>query len=115
MRRWGFLMNALTPSRSRSSLTHSHASHTPSPVAERHGLPIIADEIYADMAFAPHRFISMASLSTKVPVLAVGGLAKRFLVPGWRVGWVLIHDRQGRLSEVGHAMMGHGVLGIIFE
>ncbi|KAF3854323.1 hypothetical protein F7725_022378 [Dissostichus mawsoni] len=36
---------------------------------------------------------SMASLSSDVPILSCGGLAKRWLVPGWRMGWILIHDR----------------------
>lgn len=35
----------------------------------------------------------MASLSSDVPILSCGGLAKRWLVPGWRLGWILIHDR----------------------
>lgn len=35
----------------------------------------------------------MASLSSSVPILSCGGLAKRWLVPGWRMGWILIHDR----------------------
>lgn len=44
---------------------------------------------------------SLASLSSDVPVLSCGGLAKRWLVPGWRMGWILIHDR----NEVfGHAV-----------
>jgi aspartate/methionine/tyrosine aminotransferase len=33
-------------------------------------------------------FHQVASLSQRVPVLEVGGIAKRFLVPGWRLGWV---------------------------
>lgn len=63
-------------------------------------LPIIADEIYADMSFAPHQYISFATLSETVPILSVGGIAKRYLVPGWRVGWILIHDRNQLLSKV---------------
>lgn len=63
-------------------------------------IPIIADEIYADMAFKPYDFISLASLSQTVPILSVGGLAKRYLVPGWRVGWILIHDRNNIFSQV---------------
>uniref|UniRef100_S4RJM6 Tyrosine aminotransferase n=1 Tax=Petromyzon marinus TaxID=7757 RepID=S4RJM6_PETMA len=35
----------------------------------------------------------MAPLTSEVPILACGGLAKRWLVPGWRMGWVFIHDR----------------------
>nr|KAJ3422811.1 hypothetical protein HK105_006249 [Polyrhizophydium stewartii] len=68
-------------------------------VAERHDLPIIADEIYADMVFKPHEFFPLATLTTTVPILSTGGLAKRYLVPGWRVGWVFVHDRDGRFDE----------------
>lgn len=25
------------------------------------------------------------------PLMTVGGIAKRYLVPGWRVGWVVVH------------------------
>ncbi|KAG5273903.1 hypothetical protein AALO_G00156920 [Alosa alosa] len=38
-------------------------------------------------------FHSLAPLSRDVPILSCGGLAKRWLVPGWRMGWILIHDR----------------------
>lgn len=30
-----------------------------------------------------------------MPLLVCGGLAKRFLVPGWRMGWIFIHDPLG--------------------
>jgi len=62
--------------------------------AEKYKIPIIADEIYADMVFKGHTFHSCASLSTNVPVIQCGGMAKRFLLPGWRLGWVVVHDRQ---------------------
>lgn len=68
-------------------------------VAEKHGLPIIADEIYQDMVFEGESK-SFGELSTNVPVLSCGGLAKRWLVPGWRIGWITLHDRHNRLSEV---------------
>lgn len=42
----------------------------------------------------------MATLTSTVPILSVGGLAKKWLVPGWRVGWILIHDRQGVFREI---------------
>jgi tyrosine aminotransferase len=69
-------------------------------VAEEFKLPIISDEIYAGMAFTGSTFFPLATLTTAVPVLTVGGLAKRFLVPGWRLGWILIHDRNEVLKEV---------------
>ncbi|XP_044596511.1 tyrosine aminotransferase [Cotesia glomerata] len=63
-------------------------------VAAKYHVPIIADEIYEHMVFPGRTFYPMASLSTEVPILSCSGLAKRFLVPGWRMGWVIIHDRQ---------------------
>ena len=68
-------------------------------VAEKYGLPIIADEIYQDMVFEGESK-TFGQLSKNVPVLSCGGLAKRWLVPGWRVGWLIVHDRNGRLTEV---------------
>lgn len=69
-------------------------------VAEKHALPVISDEIYAGMVFDGSVFYPMASLSTNVPILTCGGLAKRYLVPGWRVGWVFIHDVHHLFDEV---------------
>lgn len=62
-------------------------------VADRNRIPIIADEVYADFVFHGQQYISMASQSATVPILSCGGLTKRYLVPGWRLGWILIHDR----------------------
>jgi len=75
-------------------------------IAERHRLPIIADEIYGHLVFPSSgaKFHPMAGLSTTVPILAAGGIAKEFLVPGWRVGWLAIHDRGGAFVEVRKAL-----------
>ena len=70
-------------------------------VAERHNLPILADEIYGDIVFDGKRsnvlyacplrvvkignkFYPIASLTTTVPILSVGGISKEYLVPGLR-------------------------------
>ena len=68
-------------------------------LAQEHKLTIIADEIYEDMVFKPNTFHPMATLEPKIPLLVCGGLAKRFLVPGWRVGWILVHDPTHRAME----------------
>ncbi|XP_076628264.1 tyrosine aminotransferase [Colletes latitarsis] len=68
-------------------------------VAARYFVPIIADEIYEHMVFPGRTFHSLASLSTEVPILSCSGLTKRFLVPGWRMGWIIIHDRQNVLEK----------------
>ncbi|XP_039358633.1 tyrosine aminotransferase isoform X2 [Mauremys reevesii] len=63
-------------------------------VASRQCVPILADEIYGDMVFAECKYEPIATLSTNVPILSCGGLAKRWLVPGWRMGWILVNDRR---------------------
>lgn len=63
-----------------------------SKLALKYRIPLISDEIYEDMTFPPHAYIPM-SMVHKGPLLTCSGLAKRFLVPGWRVGWILIQDQ----------------------
>jgi tyrosine aminotransferase len=55
-------------------------------------VPCISDEIYANMVFGEETFHPLADLKPSIPILTVGGLAKQYLVPGWRMGWVLIKD-----------------------
>lgn len=74
-------------------------------MAQRLCIPIVADEVYADMTFSGYQFFSFASLSEYVPILSVGSVSKMFVAPGWRLGWVVIHDRQG-LLEKGNVIQG---------
>uniref|UniRef100_A0A4W5JRR5 Tyrosine aminotransferase n=1 Tax=Hucho hucho TaxID=62062 RepID=A0A4W5JRR5_9TELE len=83
-------------------------------VASKNCIPILADEIYGDMVFPGCKYQSMASLSSDVPILACGGLAKRWLVPGWRMGWILIHDRNqifGKEIRQGLVKLSQRILG----
>jgi tyrosine aminotransferase len=52
------------------------------------------------MVFGSNVFYPMAALTKTVPIVSVGGLAKQFLIPGWRVGWILVHDRQEILKDI---------------
>ena len=70
-------------------------------MAEEYAIPVIADEIYGDMSFAGHTFHRMSELTTEVPILSSGGISKRFLVPGWRLGWIVCYDKHDRLKESG--------------
>lgn len=54
--------------------------------AERNDLIVIADEIYHQVVFQGKHH-SFAQTQAKCFVL--GGLAKAYCVPGWRVGWIL--------------------------
>lgn len=62
-------------------------------------MPIIADEIYEHFVFSENEFTALSSVSEDVPVLTCSGVTKRFLVPGWRLGWIIIHDRQNILRK----------------
>lgn len=74
-------------------------------VADENRLPILADEIYGAMAFTGHTFTPMAQLTDSVPIISAGGIAKQFLVPGWRLGWLTLHDRHGRLGAVSEGIV----------
>lgn len=53
------------------------------------------------MVFEKEVFYSIANLSSNVPVFTCGGLAKQYLVPGWRIGWIVIKDSiPSRLMKV---------------
>jgi tyrosine aminotransferase len=69
-------------------------------VAERNNLPIIADEIYEHFVYPGIEYHSFSALSKNVPILTCSGLSKRFLTPGIRMGWIIIHDRHDQLVDV---------------
>jgi aspartate/methionine/tyrosine aminotransferase len=72
-------------------------------IADRHNLPLIADEIYQDVAFdgpvAP-----IGALDPEAPVISLSGLSKGYLVPGWRTGWLAIGGGD-RLKDVEAAII----------
>ncbi|KAJ8971769.1 hypothetical protein NQ317_004699 [Molorchus minor] len=74
-------------------------------IAYRRRKPVIADEIYEQLVFPGEKFVSTASLNSHVPILICGGLAKRFLVPGWRLGWIVIHDEVGAFEYIRKALL----------
>lgn len=69
-------------------------------LCEKYCVAIIADEIYEHFVFPNVKYHSISSLSKNVPVLSCGGLTKRFLVPGWRLGWIIIHDRNDVFDDI---------------
>eukprot|EP00440_Ansanella_granifera_P047262 gb/GFBE01051187.1/.p1 GENE.gb/GFBE01051187.1/~~gb/GFBE01051187.1/.p1 ORF type:complete len:456 (+),score=76.19 gb/GFBE01051187.1/:1-1368(+) len=68
--------------------------------AEQLGLPVIADEVYAGMSFS-RPFVACAAASSRVPILSVCALSKRWLAPGWRLGWITVHDADDALRGAG--------------
>lgn len=69
-------------------------------IAERYRVPIIADEVYEHFVFPGVKYHPMGSLSKNVPILTCSGLTKRFLMPGIRLGWIIINDRNSSLRNI---------------
>ena len=60
---------------------------------------IIADEIYDGLDFS-NKQVSVASLSNDVPVFSLNGVSKVYYAPGWRIGYLAIHDPTSVLVDV---------------
>ena len=39
-----------------------------------------------------------------VPIITLSGLSKRFLLPGWRFGWLALHDPSNHALQVKEAL-----------
>ncbi len=87
-----------------SNFTREHIRDIIS-LAESRNLPIIADEIYEHMVFGGNTYTPFAEGSENVPIIHVGGLAKQFMIPGWRLGWLVLHDRHNRFQHVRKGLM----------
>jgi alanine-synthesizing transaminase len=58
-------------------------------LADRHNFPLLADEVYSDLAFdGPVRAI--AEDYADAPVITFSSLSKAYLAPGWRAGWMAV-------------------------
>jgi alanine-synthesizing transaminase len=67
-------------------------------LADRHNVPLLADEVYADLAFKGP-VSALASVNPDAPVISFSSLSKAYLAPGWRAGWMAV-GRTDRLDEV---------------
>lgn len=61
-------------------------------IAEEFDLFLIADEIYANLAFAEEPFTSLASVAHEVPTMIMRGLSKEVPWPGSRCGWLEFYN-----------------------
>jgi len=62
---------------------------------------LIADQIYEDVVFdQKSRFVDMGPIGMELQVttVSVSGLAKGYLCPGWRMGWIITFDRNQELD-----------------
>ena len=57
---------------------------------------VVADEIYDGLDFTGEH-VSVAKCSTDVPVVSLNGVSKVYYAPGWRIGYMAIHDPSKRM------------------
>jgi alanine-synthesizing transaminase len=67
-------------------------------LADELNIPILADEVYADLAF-DGPVSALASANPDAPVITFSSLSKAYLAPGWRTGWLAV-GRSDRLDDV---------------
>lgn len=60
---------------------------------------VIADEIYDGLDFTGKQ-VSVASRSTNVPVFTLNGVSKVYYAPGWRIGYMALHDPINTMIDV---------------
>lgn len=61
-------------------------------IAKEYNLFLIADEIYANLAFKPDDFLSIAEIADNIPTMIMRGLSKEVPWPGSRCGWVEFYN-----------------------
>ncbi|KAF5480047.1 hypothetical protein F2P56_000822 [Juglans regia] len=69
--------------------------------AKKLGILVIADEVYHHLNFGSKPFVPMGEFGSIVPVITVGSISKRWIVPGWRLGWIVTNDPHGILKKCG--------------
>jgi alanine-synthesizing transaminase len=73
-------------------------------LAARHGLLVIADEIYSKLLLDPVEFVSLASLAPEQPVVTFNGISKAYLAPGFRIGWGILSGERRSVAEYGEVL-----------
>ncbi|XP_047944615.1 probable aminotransferase TAT2 [Salvia hispanica] len=70
------------------------------------GILVIADEVYGHLTFGSNPFTPMGVFASIAPIITLGSLSKKWIVPGWRIGWLVLND----LDDI---LIKHGIVDTI--
>jgi alanine-synthesizing transaminase len=73
-------------------------------LAQKHGLVLLADEIYDQMVYDDAEFVPMATLVDDAVCLTFSGLSKVYRACGYRVGWCVFGGDLDAAREYVHGM-----------
>jgi alanine-synthesizing transaminase len=73
-------------------------------LAEKHGLVVLADEIYDQIIYDDAEFVPMATLVNDAICLTFSGLSKVYRACGYRVGWCVFSGDLESAGELLHGM-----------
>ncbi len=94
----------INPNNPTGSVTPDETTKQLLDVAARHGLLVIADEVYRELCFdkAPTPASTLAE-GSDVALITLESLSKTHMVPGWRVGWMRLTNAT-RMTELVQAI-----------
>lgn len=73
-------------------------------IAAENNIAVISDEIYDDIVFEKRQYAT-ASLAKDLPIITFNGFSKVYLVPGWRMGYAIFNNPDGRLDKIRDAFL----------
>ncbi|KAG6418497.1 hypothetical protein SASPL_120701 [Salvia splendens] len=65
------------------------------------GILVIADEVYGHLTLGSNPFTPMGVFASIAPIITLGSLSKKWIVPGWRIGWLVLNELDGILTKHG--------------
>ncbi len=68
-------------------------------IARRHGLLVLADEIYDQILYDGAVHHHVAALAPDLPVLTLGGMSKNYRLAGFRSGWLVVTGPREPVAE----------------
>ena len=90
----------INPNNPSGSVYSAHLVHGFAEIAERHGLVLLADEIYEKILYDDAKHVHAASFVQDTLCITFSGLSKAYLVAGYRSGWIALSGNKARATEL---------------